>query len=464
MSLPNEVLSEIQGLLRKPSEWFSIAEIKERRPELFATEYIQRTTGKHISVSREPYQVLRDLVRWAAGLLEREVRRYELMIAEVCADNSAAPSPEDDAVLVNTLTQYIKDAVPEVINQISTFMGDTFYKAAWQWSGLNETGKRLASEISVTIRLAGEIARLELIESGDVPLDRTGFSQPKIERFCSQYSHIPHPFDVTKRLNIPQDRVRMATRLLIYVVFHEVTEHRLRGFESKFVSAFLRYLTCPRDLSASAVEQVAALFEPFLKKAAFLFNVRDAASNPIWPKGLDGLISGLNLTSADLKDSDEAYWRGQTVEGSVFRLAYQLRHKGAHEAHDYAYYERERNAYFVFAAMLISCKLLMDARPDADQAVAHQGDVEAIRDLFVKIGELIEGSNGPRDLNESSAIPSRFEKLLTFSRRAQAIWPTCSAALAEGLQSEYLAVKYELAESDREADIDSYLESRADDY
>ena len=38
---------------------------------------------------------------------------------------------------------------------------------------------------------------------------------------------------------------------------------------------------------------------------------------------------------------------------AVFRLAYQLRQKGAHEAHDYPYYERERHAYFVFAARTV---------------------------------------------------------------------------------------------------------------
>ena len=102
-----------------------------------------------------------------------------------------------------------------------------------------------------------------------------------------------------------------------------MTEHRLSGYESKFVSTFSRYLICPRDLSASAVEQVAALFEPFLKKLALLFDMRNAENKPIWGSGLDGLIEGMNLTAADLRNTDNAYWTSQSVEGAVFTPDYQ---------------------------------------------------------------------------------------------------------------------------------------------
>jgi hypothetical protein len=173
------------------------------------------------------------------------------------------------------------------------------------------------------------------------------------------------------------------------VIFHQVSEHRLTGFETKFVSAFLRYLTCPRDLSASAVDGVAALFEPFLKKLAFVFDLRDAGNNPIWPSGLDTLTAGLRLTAADLDKKNDGYWRSQGVEEAVLRVAYKLRHKGAHEAHDYPYYERERNAYSVFAALLVAAKILIAARPDVAKAIEHQSDVDSIRDVFVKVDELV---------------------------------------------------------------------------
>ena len=71
-----------------------------------------------------------------------------------------------------------------------------------------------------------------------------------------------------------------------------MTEHRLSGYESKFVSTFSRYLICPRDLSASAVEQVAALFEPFLKKLALLFDMRNAENKPILGQWIGRLDRG----------------------------------------------------------------------------------------------------------------------------------------------------------------------------
>lgn len=464
MPLPKEILNEIHELQRKSGQWFSIPDIKERHRELFATEYIQQPTGQVISVPHRADDVYRKLDDHASRLLEHELRSYEVRIGELCASNSVVPSPEDDALVLNELTEYTRSSVEELSNEISAFTDHKPDEWGSSWSRLDETGKRIASELSVTLRLAGEIARLELIESGYEPLDRIGFSQTKIERFYSHYPHIPHPFDSSKSLELSQDELRRAVRLLVYVVSREVKEPRLRGFESKFVSAFSRYLACPRDSSSSAIEQIAALFEPFLKKLSLLFDVCDASGNPIWHSGLGELLAGLKLSSSNLKETDATYWQGRSVEEGVFRLAYQLRHKGAHEAHDYAYYERERNAYFVLAALLISCKIVMGTEPKVAEAIEHQGDVDALRDLFVKIDELNEGPDGPRGGYEPSPIPSRFQKLLAFSRRAQAIWPTCSAAPAEGLRSEYMSVKYELAEADREAEIESYLENMRADY
>jgi hypothetical protein len=428
MSLPREVFAEIEGLLRKPSAWFSVPEIRKRRPELFASEFVIRATSEHFSVPHQPEQVHRDLESFAGSLLERELRTYELEIARVLAANSVTPSPEDDAVLVSTLTQYVKTGVEEIRSEIRAFTGKKDYEFASAWSELEETGKRITSELSVTVRLAGEISRLEMVDAGYETASETGIAQTKIERFYSQYSKIPHPFDVGRRLELSPVELRSATRLLLYVVFHQVSEHRLTGFESKFVSTFSRYLTCPRDLSASAVEQVAALFEPFLKKLALLFDVRDAANNPIWPNGLEGVTAGLRLTAADLRNAGDGYWRSQGVEDGVLRVAYQLRHKGAHEAHEYPYYERERNAYFVFAALLVAAKILIAARPEVAKTIEHQSVVDSIRDLFVKVDELV-GPYGPRVGGETPAIPSRLHKLPAFTRRAQAIWPTCSHGL-----------------------------------
>jgi hypothetical protein len=50
------------------------------------------------------------------------------------------------------------------------------------WSKVDETGKRMASEVSVTIRLAGEISRLEVVGSGHEPLDRVGVFQTALSQ------------------------------------------------------------------------------------------------------------------------------------------------------------------------------------------------------------------------------------------------------------------------------------------
>jgi hypothetical protein len=210
---------------------------------------------------------------------------------------------------------------------------------------------------------------------------------------------------------------------------------------------------------------VAALFEPFLKKMSFLFDLRGANGRPIWGAGLNDLLPTMQLTAANLKNEDAAYWQVQPVEDAVFRLAYQLRQKGAHEAHDFPYYERERNAYFVFSAILVSCLIMLKTKPNILDTITHQAHVDFVRDLLVKIEELVEGPYGPRIDDKPTAKPTRLGKLLNFAERARALWPTCSRALAEGLESEYLSVKEELTEEDREADIESYLEDmRGDQY
>ncbi|MGD0443483.1 MAG: hypothetical protein ABSA39_06060 [Edaphobacter sp.] len=458
MALPPEVLNEVDQLRRKPGEWFSIDEITQRNPELLAAQFIKRDTGEKVSFPHESRDVYRKLDQWAARLLEREIRSLEASIADVLTHNSIVPGASDDAIILSGLTQYIQTTAEELKSEMTRFTG--YKEEPWErtWSKVDETGKRMASEVSVTIRLASEISRLEVVGSGHEPLDRVGIFQTRIERFCASFVDIPHPFDETKRLRLDSEALNKAVRLLVFVIFHPVEEPRLSGYESKFVGTFSRYLTCARDTSSSAVEQVATLFEPFLKKFAFLFKVKDSQGELLWKASLDGLIAGLALTSSNLKKTEAPYWITQPLEGAVLRRAYQGRHKAAHEAHDYPYYERERNAYFLFAALLVSCDILIKARTDVAETVAHQGEVELVRDLFVKIEELVDGSYGPRLESGRSPVPSRLEKLLGYSRRAQAIWPVCSAALSQGLDSEYYTVKSELTEGDREGDIESYLE------
>ena len=136
MPLPQEVFAEIQGLLRKPSEWFSVSELRKHRPELFVTEFIQKPrdfmstqaqttapTDRILSFPHPPDQVYRDLEAYAAGLLERELCSRELAIAGLLADNSVTPSAEEDLVIVSTLTEYTKAAVDEIRAKFVTILG-----------------------------------------------------------------------------------------------------------------------------------------------------------------------------------------------------------------------------------------------------------------------------------------------------------------------------------------------------
>ena len=465
MSLSREQLDQIRDLQRPLAAWFSIEEIVKRDREFLANHIIHRDSGKEIAFPHAAEDVYRKLDAWAARLMEQELRLYEMRIAEKYLEEALTPTAGDDASVLGIVTQYLESVEQALKTQISSFTKHEEEDWEKSWSKLRQTAKRLRIELSITVQLNGELTRLEAIDNGYEPLDRIGFAQTKLERFYAHYSKIPHPFGGKSSLSIAPDDLSRAVRLLIYVVFHPVNEPRLSSFESKFVSSFSRYLTCPRDTSSSAVEQVAALFEPFLKKLAFLFDLRGSNGNPIWGSGLNDLLPAMQLTVANLKNDDTAYWQTQPVEDGVFRLAYQLRQKGAHEAHDYPYYERERNVYFIFAALLVSCLITLRAHPKVVDAVTHQAHVDLVRDLLVKIEQLVEGPYGARVENTPAANLTRLRKLLVFAERARTLWPACSALLAVSLENEYLSMKSELAEEDREADIESYLEDmRGDQY
>ena len=463
MPLPEALVSEIRQSQRAPRDWFSLEEIKRRDPDLeVAARYIQRTTGRELIVPRDKKQLYERLDDWAARLLEHEVRWYEQKIWELCSENSSVPTPEEDVILRDEMSRYIKASAEQLKEEISRVTEYTPHKYELR-SKLDSTAERLSAEMSVTMLLAGEISRLELLDSGYEPVDRTGYAQTRIERFFSaNYSRIPHPFNDKEFLNLPPELLGGVIRLITHVVFRKIEEPRLQGLETRFVSVFLRYLSCSRERSGAVVEQVAALFEPFLKKLAFVFKIDDREGNPVWKSGLDGLIAGLGLSSSDLRKSERAYWQARTVEDGVLRLAYQLRHKGAHEAHEYAYYELERHAYFVFGAVLVSCKVLAECNREIAKVTEHQGDVDAVRELFVRIDELTIGPDGPRERSRTVGPPSRLQKLLSFSSRSQAGWPNCSARLRSLLESEYESVKSELLDADREAHLEAYLDAMRD--
>lgn len=460
MPIPAGLVTEVRQLGRETDIWFSIEEIRGRDRDIdTSAQFIQKSTGKEIHIEHISRKLYSQLETWGRRLLIHEVRLYEFKMWKILADNSFIPTPEDDAILQDCLNQFINDSVGQLEKRIAQFAK---CKPEWYapWSKFGNVGKQLAQEISTTIPLSAEISRIEILDSGHEPLDTIGHAQIRMERFLdNNYLTIPHPFDQERRLNFSPDTLKAAIRLLTYVVYKDLEEERLTGYRNNFISVFLRYLSCSRESSGAVIEQISTLLEPFLKKVSFLFNVSDSEGNPVWHSSLDGLIRALGLCSAELKNTDIAYWRDQETADAIFRVAYQLRHKGAHEAHEYPYFERERHAYYVFAAILVSCDLLLTSTSAIRDVIDFQADVDKIRELFVRIDELNFGPDGPRLGGASGVPPSRLEKLANLSRRAQLVWPNCSVTLCNLLESEYLTVKDELIEADRDADIEAFLES-----
>src|SRR3989441_5619743 len=333
MALGETLLTDIRQLWRRSSEWFSIAEIEKQDHDLkIAARYIKKDTGQELVIPRDEHQIHERLDDWASRLLEQEVRRYEERLWEFCSENSVVPSAADEAILKDDLMQHIDTSVKEVEAAISQYTHSA--RAPYSPTKVESVVTSLKAELSTTLSLAAEIARLEVLESGSDSIDRMGYAQIRLERFLAKnYARIPHPFNDNESITLSPLALKRAIRLTTYVVFKKVEEPRLRGFEEKFVSVFLRYLTISRESSALAADQVSSLFEPFLKKLSLLFPLTDDKEKPLWHLALNQLIAGLHLTTSDLRRVEKTFWTGRPTQDAVLRLAYQLRHIRAHTRH-----------------------------------------------------------------------------------------------------------------------------------
>jgi hypothetical protein len=472
MPLPAHLLEQIRALRRSTSEWFSIEQIKKRDKDLeIAARYIQKGSDKELVVRRNGQELYAQLDKWAGRLLENEVRSYEDKVWRLYSENLFVPNAEDDVSLQKEFTQYINDSADAISAEISRFSDYVPPSRSYHdvSSDVKRTVRSLTSELAVTTQLGGELLRLESIDRSPDALGRIAYGQIKIERFFSHnYAEIHHPFQAENKLQIPVERLQRAIRFLTYVIFSESDAPRLKGFDQKFINIFLRYLSCSRESAgamATIAEQVSGLLEPFLKKVALMFfgDVKDENGTLLWHKGLEALIKGQALCSTDLNKTEEAYWITKSVSDAALRVSFRLRHVGTHEAHGNPPYENEKLACFAFAALLLASDILLESHAAIRKTVDLQGDSDAVRDLCVKIEELAIGPDGPRTEPPSAAPSNRLQKLLSAKSRVEAMWPSCSASLRGLLESEYVSVKGEIEESDREENIESYLESMRDD-
>lgn len=212
-----------------------------------------------------------------------------------------------------------------------------------------------------------------------------------LSRYCRHYlRHGPHPFGGRHTWDLSTNDLERALSVTILILTTPTVEHRLKDLTTRFQDAFHAYLATPRDqLGAlvNAVERMAELVEPFLKKAVLILYPtaeypRPGSGTPLWHKQTEHIVLQLGICAADLRKSREDYWRRRSAADALWRVAYVSRHKGAHEAHEYGPLDVERIAYCVVGAMLSAgARFASDAGAAADQLTIAR-EAQDIADLL----------------------------------------------------------------------------------
>ncbi len=200
-------------------------------------------------------------------------------------------------------------------------------------------------------------------------------------RYARAYlRQIDHPFGTDLSLNFSPTELEETLNFGMYVLAAPVKEPRLEDLDVRFESAADQYLVISRDQAGAltnVTERLAALLEPYLKKLVYLCypaKTFGQPPKPLWHWGMDQIIREIGLASANLKNTDESYWRQQPLEDANWRIALVSRHKGSHEAHPYDLVALERIAKAVF-----SCYLLGARKALADPASRSRNILAATR-------------------------------------------------------------------------------------
>lgn len=449
--LQTEGRFSLQTLRRKDRDLDSALAVNDRFPSEQAAQDVYRIAD-----------------RAAASFLAFEARRHEQIAWCIWQENNYVPAPEDDneaILLVTESVDRIFECLKHEIAQVSGYDAYASYQMQISWH-LPVAYKAAKAEVDSYVRLHGELLRLES-DTADLGIRGPPWFQQQVRiqnLFLQHFQVLQHPFDPERQQKCDRELLADAVRLISFVVFKEVDEFRLSGFGQKFVALVVRYLSCSRESAgplAVVAEQLCILVEPFLKKCAFLF-FPDRRSTPgdgyLWHKGLEVLIRELGISNVDLSKHDISFWKTESVENALLREAFRGRHTAAHEAQTRPLHESERLAYCALASLVVSCVRLLK-HEQVGRIVGRQCAADGLRDLFPLIEELGRYA-GPRD----SEVPSRLERLLEVTSRAKVIWPGCSPLLAQLLTSEYLDVRDELEDADRESYLQSVMEDMAQDY
>ena len=146
-------------------------------------------------------------------------------------------------------------------------------------------------------------------------------------RYAQAYlGKLRHPFDASQEVTFtPTDlneAINFTTRLLLL----PADEHRIANLNLLFGAAFEQYLIVSRDQIGAlinAVERLAMLLEPYLKKLTYLCYPKRTfgpENSPLWHCGMEQISREIALASANLKKTEDSYWIQQPLEDERFGL------------------------------------------------------------------------------------------------------------------------------------------------
>jgi len=211
------------------------------------------------------------------------------------------------------------------------------------------------------------------------------------ERYCTTYlSRVAHPFGGQQAIEFGRAGLERAIACVRLVLATPVQEPRLSGLNDRFLDAFRAYIQTPRDQEGAllnAVEKLAQLVEPYLKKLVLLFYgtrtiQQGTSSRPLWYLGTEQILRELGLTTCNLKERQDSYWAKQPAEAGIWRIAYVSRHKGTHEAHTLDLPSLERTAVAVTTAFLVAARHAISDPQSSAGTHQHLQDALRFRELL----------------------------------------------------------------------------------
>jgi len=211
------------------------------------------------------------------------------------------------------------------------------------------------------------------------------------KRYCQTYfKSLCHPFCPSITIGLDHADLAEAIDFACQIVGAPVNEPRLSNFDMAFEAAFNQYLVISRDQGGAlhnAVERLAGLLEPFLKKLTYLSYPnrtyrKGKKARPLWHFGMEDILNASGMAAPGLDKTDPKYWEKQPVEQAMWRIALISRHKGAHETHRYDLVELERIATAVICCYLLSARFALKDTTSRATSLIRSGEARRLEELL----------------------------------------------------------------------------------